>query len=172
MFTSIENNTVQMMQNMQFNRNALFANTKLLKNELAAFIMSVIICYLVVEFISDLICTKIETKYKISHQCLLDDLNKRDDEVQALLIEICKLQEEMKALQEIKEATNKEATNKEATNKETETGNPYYQCDKCFNKYDSQDMADFCIIGNMLQHFCKECYETIDDDEDYETNDD
>jgi hypothetical protein len=184
MFTSIENNTTQMMQmmyKMQFNRNALF------KDEFAALIMSLIICYLVVEFMSDVICTnisaKIDTKYKNEHKGLIDDLNKRDDEIQALLIEICNLHEEVKMLKETKaatskaatskEATSKEATSKEATNQEAESGNPCYQCDKCFNKYDSQDMEDLCIIGNMLQHYCKECYETIDDDvSNNESNDD
>jgi hypothetical protein len=179
MFTSIENNTTQMMQmmyKMQFNRNALF------KDEFAALIMSLIICYLVVEFMSDVICAKIsekiDTKYKNEHKGLVDDLNKRDDEIQALLIEICNLQDEVKMLKEIKEATIKEATIKEATSKapiieETETDNPYYQCDKCFNKYDIEDMADCCIIGNMLQHYCKECYKTIDDDvSNNESNDD
>jgi len=182
MFTSIENNTTQIMQmmyKMQFNRNALF------KDEFAALIMSLIICYLVVEFMSDVICTnicaKIDAKYKNEHKGLVDDLNKRDDEIQALLIEICNLHEELKMLKENKEAPSKapskETTIKEAPSKalskapskapiieEAETDNPYYQCDKCFNKYDSQDMEDCCIIGNMLQHYCKECYETIDDD--------
>jgi len=172
MFTSIENNTTQMMQmmyKMQFNRNALF------KDEFAALIMSLIICYLVVEFMSDVICTnisaKIDTKYKNEHKGLIDDLNKRDDEIQALLIEICNLHEELKMLKENKADTSKADTSKAITNQkpinqEAETDNPYYQCDKCFNKYDSEDMADCCIIiiGNMLQHYCKECYETIDND--------
>jgi hypothetical protein len=172
MFTSIENNTTQMMQmmyKMQFNRNALF------KDQFATLIMSLIICYLVVEFMSDVICTnicaKIETKYKNEHKGLVDDLNKRDDEIQTLLIEICNLHEELKSLKENKAPNQKESTqeptNQEPTNQEAETDNPYYQCDKCFNKYDSEDMADCCIIGNMLQHYCKECYETIDD---YESN--
>jgi len=165
MFTSIENNTtqmMQMMQKMQFNRNALF------KEELATLIMSLIICYLVVEFMSDIICTnisaKIDAKYKNEHKGLVDDLNKRDDEIQALLIEICNLHEELKMLKESKAATSKAATTQDPTNQEAETDNPYYQCDKCFNKYDSEDMADCCIIGNVLQHYCKECYETIDND--------
>ena len=166
MFTSIENNTTQMMQmmyKMQFNRNALF------KDEFAALIMSLIICYLVVEFMSDVICAKIsekiDTKYKNEHKGLVDDLNKRDDEIQALLIEICNLQDEVKMLKENKEAPSK-APSKAPIIEEAETDNPYYQCDKCFNKYDSEDMADCCIIiiGNMLQHYCKECYETIDHD--------
>jgi hypothetical protein len=175
MFTSIENNTTQMMQmmyKMQFNRNALF------KDEFAALIMSLIICYLVVEFMSDVICTnisaKIDTKYKNEHKGLVDDLNKRDDEVQALLIEICNLQDEVKMLKEIKESPSK-ASSKAIIIEEAETDNPYYQCDKCFNKYDSEDMADCCIIiiGNMLQHYCKECYETIDHDEsNNDSNDD
>ena len=150
MFTSIENNTtqmMQMMQKMQFNRNALF------KEELATLIMSLIICYLVVEFMSDIICTnisaKIDAKYKNEHKGLVDDLNKRDDEIQTLLIEICNLHEELKSLKEIKE-----------TNQEAESDNPQNQCNKCFNEYDRADIKEFYITRNLLQHYCKECYDT------------
>ena len=150
MFTSIETNTTQMMQmmyKMQFNRNAL------LKDQFATLIMSLIICYLVVEFMSDIICTnicaKIETKYKNEHKGLVDDLNKRDDEIQSLLIEICNLHEELKTLKEIKE-----------TNQETESDKPQNQCNKCFNEYDKDDIKEFYITRNLLQHYCKDCYDT------------
>jgi hypothetical protein len=56
-------------------------------NELFALIIGLICCYLIADFVAQIICEKIEARQTKTHSMLMQDLNYRDAELQSLLKE-------------------------------------------------------------------------------------
>jgi Na+-translocating ferredoxin:NAD+ oxidoreductase RnfG subunit len=125
---------------------------KILSNELTAFIVALICCYLIADFVSQIICEKIEAKQSKTQEKLLKDLNYRDTELEALLKENLELTRE---LESFKESKNKESKNKESKNKKI------IQCDKCYNEYDAKNIQTSYIVQNIRQQYCDECFHRV-----------
>ena len=119
---------------------------KLLSNEITALIVALICCYLIADFVAQIICEKIESKQTKSQEKLLADLNYRDTELHALLKENLELSREL----ELFKGTKKEAVNKEII-----------QCDKCYNEYDAENIQTSYIVQNIKQQYCGECFSKI-----------
>lgn len=129
---------------------------KILSNELTALVVALICCYLIADFVAQIICEKIEAKQTKTQEILLKDLNYRDTELQALLKENLELTRELEYFK--KEAKNKEAKNKEAqmiVNKEI------IQCDKCYNEYDATNIQTSYIVQHIRQQYCSECFHHV-----------
>jgi hypothetical protein len=123
---------------------------KILSNELTALIVGLICCYLIADFVAQIICEKIEARHTKSQEKLLKDLNYRDAELQALLKENLELSSELELFK--KESKNKESKNKESKNKEI------IQCDKCYNEYNAQNIQTSYIVQHIRQRYCNECF--------------
>ncbi len=122
---------------------------KILSNELTALMVALICCYLIADFVAQIICEKIEAKQTKTQEKLLEDLNYRDAELQALLKENLELTRELEILKELK----KEA--KPRVNKEI------IQCDKCYNEYAAENIQTSYIVQNIRQQYCNECFHRI-----------
>ncbi len=122
---------------------------KILSNELTALIVALICCYLIADFVAQIICEKIEAKQTKTQKKLLEDLNYRDRELQALLKENLELNRELEIFKKIK----KEA--KPTVNKEI------IQCDKCYNEYAAENIQTSYIVQNIRQRYCNECFHRI-----------
>jgi len=120
---------------------------KILSNELIALMVALICCYLIADFVAQIICEKIEARQNKTQEKLLTDLNYRDKELETLLKENLELTRELELFK--KEAKNK---SKEPKNKKI------IQCDKCYNEYDAENIQTRYIIQNIRQQYCDECY--------------
>ena len=120
---------------------------KLLSNELTALIVALICCYMIADFVAQIICEKIEAKQIKTQEKLLTDLKYRDTELEALLKENLKLTREL-------EIFKKESK----LNKESKEDKKIIQCDKCYNEYDAENIQTSYIIQHIRQQYCGECY--------------
>jgi Zn finger protein HypA/HybF involved in hydrogenase expression len=126
---------------------------KILSNELTALIVALICCYLVADFVAQIICEKIEARQAKTQGKLLADLSYRDAELEALLKENLGLTRELELFK--KEAVTKEA--KKLINEKKEI----IQCDKCYNEYDAANIQTSYIVQNIRQHYCYECFHRV-----------
>ena len=136
--------------------NILANNTlirKILSNELIALIAALICCYLIADFVAQIICEKIEARQTKTQEKLLTDLNYRDKELETLLKENLELTRELELFK--KEAVNKEA--KKLINEKKEI----IQCDKCYNEYDAENIQTIYIVQNIRQQYCDECFHLV-----------
>ncbi len=122
---------------------------KILSNELTALMVALICCYLIADFVAQIICEKIEAKQSKTQEKLLKDLKYRDTELQALLKENLELTKELENFKKIK----KEA--KPTVNKEI------IQCDKCYNEYAAESIQTSYIIQHIRQRYCNECFYSL-----------
>ena len=122
---------------------------KLLSNELTALMVALICCYLIADFVAQIICEKIEAKQTKSQEKLLKDLKYRDAELESLLKENLELTREL------------ELFKKEAVNKETKENKEIIQCDKCYNEYDAENIQTIYIVQNIRQQYCDECFHRV-----------
>jgi len=129
------------------NKTAIPIYKKLMNNELAAFIIGLICCYLIADFVAELICERINIKQIKTQEGLINDLDMRDKEVQLLLNENVGLKRELKLMKAIK------------TFKTTKEDKPkmIIQCNKCYNEYDVINMRKYYIQRRILQQYCLEC---------------
>ncbi len=123
----------------------IFAN-----NELFALIIGVTCCYLIADFVAQIICEKIEARQAKTHSVLMQDLNYRDAELQALLKENIKLKEELDSL--------KASLKKETTNDNSSSKQKIIQCDKCYNEYAAENIHTSYFIQKIKQQYCNECF--------------
>jgi hypothetical protein len=123
---------------------------KILSNELTAFIVALICCYLIADFVAQIICEKIETRQAKTQEKLLKDLNYRDAELEALLKENLELTREL-------EFFKKEPKNKETKTKDQEI----IQCDKCYNEYAAENIQKIYIVQHIKQQYCNECFHRV-----------
>ena len=124
---------------------------KILSNEITALIVALICCYLIADFVAQIICEKIETRQAKTQEKLLKDLNYRDAELEALLKENLELTRELEIFK--KEPKNKEPKNKD--NKEI------IQCDKCYNEYAAENIQTSYIVQHIRQQYCNECFHSL-----------
>lgn len=122
---------------------------KLLSNELTALMVALICCYLIADFVAQIICEKIEARQVKTQEKLLADLSYRDTELEALLKENLELTREL------------ELFKKEAVNKETKENKEIIQCDKCYNEYDAENIQTFYLVQNIRQQYCDECFHRV-----------
>ena len=122
---------------------------KILSNEITALIVALICCYLIADFVAQIICEKIEAKQAVSQEKLLTDLKYRDTELETLLKENLELTREL------------ELFKKEAVNKEPKENKEIIQCDKCYNEYDAENIQTTYITQNIRQQYCDECYHRV-----------
>lgn len=122
---------------------------KLLSNEITALMLALICCYLIADFVAQIICEKIEAKQAVSQEKILKDLSYRDAELETLLKENLKLTKEL------------EFFKKEAVNKEPKENKKIIQCDKCYNEYDAENIQTTYIIQNIRQQYCDECFQKM-----------
>jgi hypothetical protein len=124
---------------------------KLLSNELTAFMVALICCYLIADFVAQIICEKIEAKQAKKEEKLLKDLKYRDSELEALLKENLVLTKEL------------EFFKKEAKNKVTKEpkDQKIIQCDKCYNEYDAKNIQKIYIVQHIRQQYCNECFHRV-----------
>lgn len=122
---------------------------KILSNEITAFMVALICCYLVADFVAQIICEKIEAKQSKTQEKLLKDLKYRDAELEALLKENLELTREL------------ELFKKEAVNKEPKENKEIIQCDKCYNEYDAENIQTMYIVQNIRQQYCDECFHRV-----------
>ena len=125
---------------------------KILSNELTAVIVALICCYLIADFVAQIICEKVEAKHKRTQEKLLTDLNYRDAELQALLKENLELTREL-------EFFKKEQNNE--TKEEISFKKEIIQCDKCYNEYDAENIQTSYIIQKIRQQYCYECFHRV-----------
>jgi hypothetical protein len=126
---------------------------KLLSNELIAIIVALICCYLIADFVAEIICEKIESKQTKTQEKLLTDLNYRDAELQALLKENLELTKELEFFKKETKKETKIIVNK--GNKEI------IQCDKCYNEYNAENIQTSYIVQNIRQQYCGECFHRV-----------
>lgn len=122
---------------------------KILSNEITAFMVALICCYLIADFVAQIICEKIEAKQSKTQEKLLADLKYRDTELEALLKENLELTREL------------ELFKKEAANKETKENKEIIQCDKCYSEYDAENIQTIYIVQNIRQQYCDECFHRV-----------
>ena len=122
---------------------------KILSNEITAFMVALICCYLIADFVAQIICEKIEAKQSKTQEKLLKDLKYRDAELESLLKENLELTREL------------ELFKKEAVNKETKENKEIIQCDKCYNEYDAENIQTIYIVQNIRQQYCDECFHRV-----------
>jgi hypothetical protein len=108
---------------------------------------------LIADFVSQIICEKIEAKQTKTHDKLLKDLKYRDTELEALLKENLELTKELEFFKGLK----KEAKKLIKENKD----NKIIQCDKCYNEYDAENIQTTYIIQNIKQQYCDECFQKM-----------
>ena len=131
-----------------FNTNAY---KMLIKNsELTALFVALICCYLVADFVAQIICEKIEAKQSKMQSSLLKDLNYRDAELQALLKENQELKSELELFKGTKSPKKTMTLDKKII-----------QCDKCYNEYDAINIQTSYIVQNIKQQYCTECFHRI-----------
>jgi hypothetical protein len=132
-------------------------NADLYKNpELAAFVIGLICCYLIADFVAQIICEKIEARQSKMQSLLMQDLNYRDAEVQSLLKENLKLKEELNSLKDIKaNDANLKNLDKELNKQKI------IQCDKCYNEYAVENIKTSYFIQKIKQQYCNECFEKL-----------
>ncbi len=123
---------------------------KLLSNEITALIVALICCYLIADFVAQIICEKIEAKQVKTQEKLLTDLKYRDTELEALLKENLELTRELEIFKGLK----KEAKNLINENKDKKI----IQCDNCYNEYDAENIQTSYIVQHIKQQYCGECY--------------
>ena len=119
---------------------------KILSNELIALMVALICCYLIADFVAQIICEKIEARQTKTQEKLLIDLNYRDKELETLLKENLELTREL------------ELFKGRILNKENKK---IIQCDKCYNEYDAENIQTTYIIQNIRQQYCDECYHRV-----------
>lgn len=122
---------------------------KILSNEITALIVALISCYLIADFVAQIICEKIEAKQIKTQEKLLKDLNYRDTELQALLKENLELTKELENFKKIKKEANP-IVNKEII-----------QCDKCYNEYAAESIQTSYIVQRIRQQYCGECFHRV-----------
>ncbi len=122
---------------------------KILSNELTALIVALICCYLIADFVAQIICEKIEAKHSKTEDKLLKDLNYRDTELQALLKENLELTRELEYFKKIKKEANPRVNKK------------IIQCDKCYNEYAAESIQTSYIIQRIRQRYCGECFHRV-----------
>lgn len=122
---------------------------KLLSNELTALIVALICCYLVADFVAQIICEKIEAKQVLTQEKLLSDLNYRDTELEALLKENLELTRKLELFKK------ESKLNKELI---FNLDKKIIQCDKCYNEYDAENIQTSYIVQHIRQQYCGECY--------------
>jgi len=76
------------------------------KSEFAALMFAIICCYLISDFVAQIICEKIEARQAKMKANLIQDLNYRDTEIQAMQKENQALQKENQRLKEEVELLN------------------------------------------------------------------
>lgn len=123
---------------------------KLLSNELTALFIALICCYLIADFVAQIICEKIEAKQTVAQEKLLADLCYRDTELEALLKENLDLTRKL-------ELFKKEAK----LNKEPKETKEIIQCDKCYNEYNPENIQTIYIVQNIRQQYCDECFHHV-----------
>lgn len=122
---------------------------KLLSNELTAIVVAFICCYMIADFVAQIICEKIEARQTKTQEKLLKDLNYRDEELQSLLKENLELTRELECFKkEPNPIVNKEK--KEIV-----------QCDKCYNEYAAENIQTSYIVQHIKQQYCYECFHRI-----------
>ena len=126
----------------------IFAN-----NELFALIIGVTCCYLIADFVAQIICEKIEARQAKTHSMLMQDLNYRDAELNAMLKENIKLKEELDSLKAKEINLKKETTNDNSSSKQK-----IIQCDKCYNEYAAENIHTNYFIQKIKQQYCNECF--------------
>jgi hypothetical protein len=125
----------------------------LIKNsELTALFVGLICCYLVADFVAQIICEKIEAKQSKMQSSLLKDLNYRDAELQSLLKENQELKRELELFKGTR-SPNK-ILNFNLDKK-------IIQCDKCYNEYDAINIQTSYIVQNIKQQYCTECFHRV-----------
>ncbi len=124
---------------------------KILSNELTAFMVAFICCYLIADFVAQIICEKIEAKQTKTQEKLLEDLKYRDSELEALLKENLGLTRELEFFKN--EAKNK-VTNENKDQK-------IIQCDNCYNEYDAKNIQTSYIVQHIRQQYCNECFHRL-----------
>ena len=129
------------------------AYTMLIKNsEITALFVALICCYLIADFVAQIICEKIEARQTKMQSSLLKDLNYRDTELQALLKENLQLKEELDSLKAIKSNVNL---------KTITLDKKIIQCDKCYNEYDAENIQTSYLVQNIKQQYCNECFHRV-----------
>jgi hypothetical protein len=127
----------------------------LIKNsEITALFVAVICCYLIADFVSQIICEKIEARQTKMQSSLIKDLNYRDSELQALLKENLELKREVEFFEAKK-------SNKESTLKTITSDKSIIQCDKCYNEYDAENIQTSYLVQNIKQQYCNECFHRL-----------
>jgi len=127
---------------------------KLLSSELTALIVALICCYLIADFVAQIICEKIEARHTKTQENLLKDLNYRDAELQALLKENLELTKEL-------EYFKKEPKEPKEIKEELTLNKEIIQCDKCYNEYAAENIQTSYIIQNIRQQYCYECFHRV-----------
>ena len=108
--------------------------------------VALICCYLIADFVAQIICEKIEAKQALTQEKLLTDLKYRDTELEALLKENLELTRKL------------EFFKKESKNKESKEDKKIIQCDKCYNEYDAENIQTSYIVQHIRQQYCDECF--------------
>jgi uncharacterized protein YjaZ len=121
-------------------------------NELFALIIGVTCCYLIADFVAQIICEKIEARQTKTHSMLMQDLNYRDAELQSLLKENIKLKEELDSFKAKEVNLKKEQINNESPKQKI------IQCDKCYNEYTAENIHTSYFIQKIKQQYCNECF--------------
>ena len=107
--------------------------TRLLITDIEMFIFGLVICVILADMLADYMLFNIE------------DAKKKKEEINALLKEITKLQEEIKDLKTLKGL-------KKVPN------SMIIQCDKCYNEFCETEIKTRKIIGQIFQQYCINCY--------------
>jgi hypothetical protein len=124
---------------------------KILSNELTAFMVAFICCYLIADFVAQIICEKIEERQAVIQKKLLEDLKYRDTKLEGLLKENLELNSELELLK--KKA--KPKANNIRINK------AIIMCDKCYNKYYEENTKTGYFIQNIRRQYCCECFDRL-----------
>jgi len=110
--------------------------------------VALICCYLIADFVAQIICEKIEARQAVTQEKLLKDLKYRDSELEALLKENLELTKEL-------ELFKKESKNLTKEKKEI------IQCDMCYNEYDAENIQKIYIVQHIKQQYCNECFHRV-----------
>lgn len=133
----------------------------LTNNEILALFIGLICSYFIGDYLSEIICEKIEARQSKMHAMLTQDLKYRDAEIQSVLKENTRLKEELDHLKALS------AKEKNETKKlRTTDGSPrqkIIQCDKCYNEYAAENIKTSYIVQNIKQQYCTECFYRVTD---------
>lgn len=135
MFTTFNNNTKIINHALKMDcvtLKLLGLTTKLLINDLIMFMFGLVICVILADMLADYMFANIEYA------------KKKKEEINVLLKEITKLQEEIKDLK-FKKGLKKVPS---------ET---IIQCDKCYNEFCETEIKTRKIIGQIYQQYCTSC---------------